>query len=71
MWEQYQKTLIPVQLVIFISCGYLWYSGRVTIGAAIAFFVIMQLGGLIGAAWAARLKRRIEVKRGRLPLDKR
>jgi hypothetical protein len=34
------------------------------LGAALAFWAMMQLGGVLGALWAAWLKSRIE--RGRL-----
>ena len=73
MWEQYRKTLIGTQLFILSICALMVYR-RVPIGGVAVFFVVMQLGAVIGARWAARLKRKIiESKQGKddLPLRPR
>lgn len=58
MWEQYKSTLFGMQilislvtLAIYFRLGHIWQM-------AALFFVTMQIGNLIGAAWAARLKNR-------------
>ena len=73
MWEQYRKTLIATQLFILSVCALLIYKQVPAAGVAV-FFVVMQLAGLIGARWAARIKRKIiESKQGKddLPLRPR
>jgi hypothetical protein len=57
--EQYKKTLVSTQVLIgVITMAVLIRSHRLT--AALAFFAMMQLGALLGALWAARLKSKIE-----------
>jgi hypothetical protein len=58
-WHQYKKTWVGTQLLIgVVTAGVLLRSHRLI--AALAFFLTMQLGGLIGAMWAIRLKNRVE-----------
>jgi hypothetical protein len=59
MLEQYKKTLIPTQVFIaVITLGVLFLTHRFV--AAMAFFVIMQVGALVGVQWGLRLKGKIE-----------
>jgi hypothetical protein len=59
MREQYKKTLVPTQLLIFtVTVAALIWSHRLM--AALAFFVMMQLGAVLGAIWATRLKHKVE-----------
>jgi hypothetical protein len=59
MREQYKKTLVPTQITIsLITFAALVYSHRLF--AALSFFVVMQLGALLGAMWGARLKNKVE-----------
>jgi len=37
----------------------------------VAIFAAMQIGAILGARWAVRLKRKIEASRGGLPLSQR
>jgi hypothetical protein len=63
MWEQYKKTALGIQIVIaIVTIGVLVISR--TLAAGGVFFAAMQLSALLGAGWAARLKRLQE--RGRL-----
>lgn len=57
MWqEQYKRTFVGTQIVlalvtiIVVSRTHFWT-------VALAFFVIMQIGAVVGAIWAARIKR--------------
>jgi hypothetical protein len=60
--KQYRKNLIGTQLVIaMMTVAMLVQSHRLITG--IACFVVMQLGAIVGAAWGASLRSRIE--RGR------
>ena len=70
MWEHYRKFIIPTQLFIIALCATLYFTGRVPLGGAVAFFVMMQLGAVAGAWWAARLKGKLNQRADRLPLDK-
>jgi hypothetical protein len=57
--QQYRKTLVSTQVLIgVITLGVLFRTQR--LAAALAFFATMQIGALIGALWAVRLKSKIE-----------
>jgi hypothetical protein len=58
MWEQYRKTLLATQLFILTLCAILLYK-QVPFTGVLGFFVVMQAAALIGAKWAARLKRKV------------
>ena len=56
MWTRYRKTFASMQLFIgAIALIALLLSHRFFLAGA--FFFTMQLGALMGAAWAARLER--------------
>jgi uncharacterized protein involved in cysteine biosynthesis len=71
MWkEQYRKTVIPIQLVIFTITLIACFAARLPILTVLFYFVIMQICAVIGAMWAARLRRKIEMSkkpRNKLP----
>jgi hypothetical protein len=71
MWAHYRKTLIPIQIMIFGICGWMYYFGHFPPIVVGVFFVVMQVAAMLGALWAARLKAKIEAARGKLPLEKR
>jgi hypothetical protein len=59
MWEQYKKRFWGMQLFIaLIVVGSYRLSGLW--GPSVMFFVTMQAGAFLGAAWAHRLKRKIQ-----------
>jgi hypothetical protein len=59
MWEQYKKTFLGMQTVMgFIAAGVLLGTHRLF--AAAVFFVVMQLGAVLGAMWGSRLKSRLQ-----------
>ena len=63
MWEQYKKTFLGVQVLAFGVAAWV-YLGLTHWWRPSAFvFLVMQIGGLLGAAWASRIKRRIESQR--------
>jgi len=71
MWEQYKKTAKLIQPVIVIVCVAIYFmTGRQMLVAA-TFFVVMELGAVVGAAWGARLKRRTMPREEELPLARR
>ena len=63
MWEQYRKTAVGIQIVIsLVTFAVVIWSRHLAAGAV--FFVVMQLGAVLGAGWSVRLRRLQE--RGRL-----
>jgi Na+/melibiose symporter-like transporter len=59
MWQHYRKTFNGMQIVIAMVTVAIYFGmGRLPALAGL-FFLTMQAGALIGAAWAARLKRRL------------
>ena len=62
MWEQYKKTFLGTQVLIFgVAVAVLSFSHRPTLAAA--FFVTMQIGAAYGALWGSRWKERIRRSR--------
>lgn len=70
MWEQYRKFFIPTQIFILAMCGSLWYFGHAPIPAILLLLAVMEIGAVLGAAWGARLKSKINRGQDRLPLDR-
>ncbi|HEV3191292.1 MAG TPA: hypothetical protein VGY54_12375 [Polyangiaceae bacterium] len=63
MWEQYKKTFLGMQIVMWlIGAGVLLGTHRLF--AAAVFLVVMQVGAIFGAMWGARLKSRLQGIRG-------
>ena len=69
MLEQYRKTLIPMQIGIFAVCAFLLFR-HVPLLAVLYFFLVMQLGAVLGAWWGARIRRKVRAARGELPLSR-
>jgi low temperature requirement protein LtrA len=60
MWDHYKKTFVGMQSVILlITMMVLAWSHMWTV--ALVFFAVMQTGSALGAMWASRLKRRLEI----------
>lgn len=63
MLERYRRTLFVTQASIAaVTAAILIQSHRLVVAAA--FFAAMQIGAVVGALWAARLKRKIERSQG-------
>ncbi len=60
MWEQYRKTLIPIQLMILTICSIAYYGVGLTLRPVMFYFLAMQMFAIIGAKWAVRLKGKVE-----------
>ena len=71
MWAQYRKTLIPTQFIVLTICLCTLLLFKAPWQGVIAIFAAMQIGAILGARWAVRLKRKIEASRGGLPLSQR
>jgi hypothetical protein len=62
MWEQYKRTLAKTQIaIVVITWGTYQFMGQY-LPRSLAFFVVMQLASFAGAAWGARLKRKVDRK---------
>jgi uncharacterized membrane protein YfcA len=60
MWEQYKKTFAKTQAVIAaVAVGTYFYMGHVAARSAV-FFLVMQLGAVVGAMWGVRLRRKVD-----------
>ena len=72
MWAQYRKTLIPTQFILFTVCLCMLLFFKAPWQGTLAIFAAMQIGAILGARWAMRLKRKIEDSRSdTLPLAPR
>ena len=58
MWEQYKKTAVATQILILIVCVAMLTLLHVHPFGALVVFIAMELSAFVGAAWAARLKRK-------------
>ena len=67
MLEQYKKTAVGMQVTVCLAAGvvYVWSH---LLSLAATFFVIMQVGAVLGAMWGARLRNKLERREGMLPL---
>jgi len=59
MWEQYKKTFWGMQAIICAAAVSIFLWGHV-LGLSALFFATMQVGAVIGAMWAVRLKNKLE-----------
>jgi uncharacterized protein involved in cysteine biosynthesis len=59
MWEQYKRTFWGMQIFICSVTVAIFIWAHLVLLSAI-FFLTMQLGALLGAVWAARLKNKLE-----------
>ncbi len=70
MWQQWKKTAPLMQVFIIGLCALAAYQGK-SAGFVAMTFVLMQIGSLLGAWWGAKIKRKIEDRESRLPLQDR
>jgi hypothetical protein len=71
MWERYRKTFLPTQLLIVALCGLTYYVGKAPLPALLLLVVVLEIFGVIGAWWGARLKAKIDGTQNKLPLERR
>jgi len=63
MWEQYKKTFLGVQVLTFGASAWTYFGVTHWWPSAALVFLTMQVGGVLGAAWADRLRRKIQQQR--------
>ena len=60
MWQQYKTTFSKTQAIIAVATiGTYLYLGH-GVARSAAFFVVMQIGAVVGAMWGTRLKRKVD-----------
>lgn len=60
MWEQYKKTFKTIQAAIAIATIAIYFGLNRQGFVTLVFFLMMQAGALVGAAWAKRLRRKMQ-----------
>jgi uncharacterized membrane protein YfcA len=60
MWEQYKKTFLGMQAVILMIAYVIHTQTYRQWQTTAVFFAVMQLAAFVGAAWAVRLRRKIQ-----------
>lgn len=56
MWNEYKRTARFIQSAIFLFTVGIYLTFHQLVLVAAMFFVVMQLGAVVGAMWAYRLK---------------
>jgi hypothetical protein len=62
MWEHYRKRFWGMQVVISAFAVGIYLTSHHALVPAALFFGVMQVGSLLGAAWATRLKRKYQAR---------
>jgi hypothetical protein len=63
MWAQYRSTSLRIQtLIAMVTCAVFFATGHRALAAA-PFFVVMQIGAVLGAMWGVRIKGKVELHR--------
>ena len=72
MWQQYKRTAPFIQTAILVFSVGIYLTFHQLVLVAAMFFVVMQLGAVVGAAWAYRLKGKLGgASFDRTPLNQR
>jgi hypothetical protein len=64
MWEHYKKTFGRMQTVIALVTGEVFVGLHQMWFVTATFFLTMQVGAVVGAMWATRLKRKLQPPAG-------
>ena len=59
MWDHYKKTFKSMQAGIAIATIVLYFGLHRQPRVTAVFFLMMQLGAVVGAAWAQRLRHKM------------
>jgi len=62
MWEHYKKTFKSVQAAIAIATIAIYFGLQHRASVTVVFFLMMQVGSLVGALWANRLRRKMQTQ---------
>jgi len=61
MWEHYKKTFGAMQVAIAVVSVWIYFSLGHRLAVTAVFFLMMQGGSLLGAAWGKRLRRKMQL----------
>ncbi len=67
MWEQYKRTFLGVQALAVTITLWVYFGVTHWWASAGLVFLTMQFGGVAGAAWANRIRRRMQEAQGLTP----
>ena len=59
VWDQYRRTLVPMQLTILVFCALASFALHVPPAGILVLLVVMEICSVIGAAWGLRMRRRL------------
>jgi hypothetical protein len=63
MWSQYKTTFVRIQtLIAMVTCA-VFFATDHRVPAAAMFFIVMQIGAVLGAMWGVRLKAKFQLQR--------
>ena len=71
MWAQYRKTALRIQSMIVVVVIAVYFFNHRQWPTAIAVLVAMEIAAVLGAAWGARLKSKMDRESQQLPLHRR
>lgn len=57
-WNQYRRTMPYIQAIVIAIAFLMWFNGHFSPLQIIVIVLAMELGGVLGAVWAVRIKRR-------------
>jgi hypothetical protein len=60
MWEQYKKTFLGVQVMAGGVTAWVYFGMTHWWASAAMVFLTMQIGGVLGAMWANRLRKKFQ-----------
>jgi hypothetical protein len=60
MIEHYRKSFFGMQSFIAVVVVAVYFAMNRRVVPAATFFLTMQIGALVGAAWASRLRRKVQ-----------
>jgi hypothetical protein len=71
MWKQrYKRTFWPNQAIILTICILLRFHWKIPFDGIVVFWLVMELGALLGAMWTTRLVGKFDrAKRNKVDLD--
>jgi hypothetical protein len=59
MWLQYKRNFLGIQVLSGGATAWVYFGLTHNWASAAWIFLVMQVGGVLGAAWATRLRRKI------------
>jgi hypothetical protein len=67
MWSYYKRTFVSVQLFAGAICWMVYRATNHQLPPTAVFFISMQVGAVLGAMWANRLRKKVARSMSCLP----